>query len=408
MSRLALVGAAVLVGLATTMAKQPSMRSLYDQHCWFELREAIKGRNVPPLYKGTVASAFNEKRLAVTYLNQAIKEKPDSDIAIDAHEALADLYIRLGKYHQVVEQLDEILKIKSGRQDVENARIVYAAWSRHPDLLVQKGRPDSFLADVTKDGVRLPVHIHGKTVHWLLDTDNNVSVMSESEAQMLGVKVDESSADLGDSAGGATKAHTAFLDQLTIANVQVTNVGFVVLPDSREPMSGWKPSYKGIIGLPVIIALQSIAWKSDGTFEIGASPDVSPGASRNLAFDDLSPITRVRCGDKGLDFILDTGNQGGTQLWTRFAKDFPALVKRSGSTARHQVTEFGGSTMREITELPEVQLQVGGLKATLQPARIFSKPIGDDLHAGLLGMDVLGQAREVRIDFRSMTLKLLR
>jgi hypothetical protein len=57
--------------------------------------------------------------------------------------------------------------------------------------------------------------------------------------------------------------------------------------------------------------------------------------------------------------------------------------------------------------LPEIQLGVGGLHTTIRPAQVFAKPVGDDFHHGLLGMDVLSQAREVSIDFRSMMLELL-
>ena len=39
-------------------------------------------------------------------------------------------------------------------------------------------------------------------------------------------------------------------------------------------------------------------------------------------------------------------------------------------------------------------------------ANVFSKPVGDSQFHGLLGMDVLSQAEEVTIDFRSMRLAL--
>jgi len=117
-------------------------------------------------------------------------------------------------------------------------------------------------------------------------------------------------------------------------------------------------------------------------------------------------VTRVHCAGKELDFILDTGNQTGTQLWKRFAEDFAPLLKQSGTRGRQTVTQVGGSHEWETIVLPQIKLRVGGLDTILQPASVFSKPVGDDFHHGLLGMDVLSQAREVRIDFQSMTLQL--
>ncbi len=48
-----------------------------------------------------------------------------------------------------------------------------------------------------------------------------------------------------------------------------------------------------------------------------------------------------------------------------------------------------------------------GFEATLRPARAYSKPVDDEFLYGHLGMDVLSQAREVRLDFASMTFDLL-
>ena len=101
------------------------------------------------------------------------------------------------------------------------------------------------------------------------------------------------------------------------------------------------------------------------------------------------------------------GEGAGSQLWTRFALDFAALLKGRGTKTKHQVTAVGGSNERDTIELPKIQLLVGGFRATLRPARVFAKPVGDDFHYGHLGMDVLNQAREVRLDFASMSLELL-
>jgi hypothetical protein len=110
---------------------------------------------------------------------------------------------------------------------------------------------------------------------------------------------------------------------------------------------------------------------------------------------------------KTLDFALDTGNGAGTQLWSRFSEDFASLLKERGTKSTKKVTQVGGSKEREVIALPELRLVVGGLDTVLKPAQVFSRPVGDDSLYGLLGMDVLSQAREVRVDFRSMTILLL-
>jgi hypothetical protein len=200
---------------------------------------------------------------------------------------------------------------------------------------------------------------------------------------------------------------TSVVDELTIGHLKLHNVAFVILPDSQLPADDLSPGTRGLVGFPVALAFRAIGWRSDGTFEIGLSTPPSANTAGNLFFDGFSPVVRVSFEGQNLDFILDTGNQAGTELWSRFAEDFAALIARDGTKGRQTLTGIAGSNERETTLLPQIGLLVGGLKTSLRPARIFSKPVGDDLHHGLLGMDVLSQAREVHIDFQSMTLRLL-
>ena len=223
---------------------------------------------------------------------------------------------------------------------------------------------------------------------------------------MLGVAIDESSAMVSDSAGGKTKMRTAVVDELAIGDARVRNVAFLILPDSQEPMSDLQPGERGLIGLPIVIALQSIGWNSNGTFEI-RPPSGARHDDTNLSFDGLYAVTRAQFEGKELDCIVDSGDESGSQLWTRFAHDFDTLVKQQGVKSSQNVTMVGGSNVRETIVLSDMRFRVGGLNASLRPAPIFSKPVGDDFHHCLIGLDVLTQAREVQMDFRSMMLQLL-
>lgn len=406
MGRVLLVGLAVLAGMATT-AKESRQKALYEQHRWFDLREAVESsRDVPSLYLGAVASAFNDTKAAEKYWNQTIESAANSEDLAEAHEMLGKLYARSGRHRDALRQLDAILKLDPGNTEVQNIRALYAAFSEHPDQSIGEYRFSVVHAEVRKDRIVLPISVRGRTVHWILDTDFNLCAMSESEARRLGVSVDDVSALAGDSASGTVKARTAVVDELAIGGVRLRNVAFLVLPDAAPPMDGLAPGYQGLVGLPVALALRAIGWKSDGTFEIGFAAGKDAHSKRNLCLDDFSPVTRVQLGSRNLDFVLDTGNQAGTQLWERFAKDFGTLVQQNGRKGKQTITAIGGSREMETIVLPEIEMEVGGLKTMLRPATIFSKPVGDDFHEGLLGMDILGQAQQVRIDFRSMVLQL--
>jgi aspartyl protease len=177
----------------------------------------------------------------------------------------------------------------------------------------------------------------------------------------------------------------------------------LVFPDSQPPWSEEAPGKRGTVALPVVLALEGIRWTRDGKCQTGPSVSRARSADANLAFDGGSPLTRVQMSGHHLDFVLDTGNQSGTQLWERFARDFPE-VANTGRKATKRLHQIGGSTEQEIVAIPEIILRVGGYDRVLRPANIFSKPVGNDLQHGLLGMDVLSQASEVVLDFRAMSL----
>ena len=57
MNNSAWIGVLVFAGLAIA-SDAPALKALYDQHRWFELREAIKGQDAPPLYLRTELDAM--------------------------------------------------------------------------------------------------------------------------------------------------------------------------------------------------------------------------------------------------------------------------------------------------------------------------------------------------------------
>jgi tetratricopeptide (TPR) repeat protein len=385
-----------------------SLRALYDEHRYFELRDAIKNQNAPPLYLGAVASAFNDTKRAEKYLRRAIVQEPGSDNAFEAYGQLAGLYARLGRNREVVEQFDRMLAMRPKSADVQNVRTIFAGFSRYPNQSFGKKHCTKVSGGtVSKEWLTIPVSVHGKALNWGLDTGANISVISEAEAQMLGLTIGNETVQMGDSNGGNATMRTAVVDRLSIGEMEIRNVPFLVIPDSQPPMNDLPPGKRAILGFPFLSALKSISWRSDGTFEIGFRSEPNGSKEANLWFDGLSPVTRVRFQDRDLDFALDTGDGAGTQLWSRFSTDYASLLKEDGTKSTRKVTQIGGAQEREIVSLPELQLKVGGFDTVLKPAQVFSKPVGNDSRYGLLGLDLLTQARKVRVDFRSMTVQLL-
>lgn len=85
-------------------ADDSSLKALYDGHRWLDLREAITGRGASPLYRGAVASAFNNLVDAEKYLNAAIQQATSPDEIEEARGMLLSFYVRLGRHRDAIHQ----------------------------------------------------------------------------------------------------------------------------------------------------------------------------------------------------------------------------------------------------------------------------------------------------------------
>jgi predicted aspartyl protease len=350
---------------AQTSTDLARLKQLYDAHQFFELRAAVEGHAVPAFYAGVVAAAFGEFQIGEQLLTQAVRNAANAAAANDARAFIA----------------------------------------RFSDQRVESRRAAEVECSATAEGVVLPVSINGKAVHWLLDTGFSNAALNESEARMLGLTV-AAGGVTGDMQGGTAPARTAVADRMTIGDTVLRDVPLIVYPDTQPPWSDLPAGRRGALGLPVAVALQTIGWTTSHTCQVGAENSVSAGPRANLAFDQASLIARTRFNARPLDFVLDTGNQGGTQLWSRFGRDFPALIRDQGRKSTKTVHQIGGAKRQDIVVLPEAHLAIGTFDAVLRPAEVFGPSVGDDVHHGNMGMSMLGQAKAVTIDLRAMLLTL--
>jgi predicted aspartyl protease len=398
------IGLACVAALAAQPRETATYQSLYVSHRWFELRDAIGSRKTSPLYTGAVAAAFNRDADAERDLRLAIRESPTPLTANNVRELLLGIYLRTGRSAAVAQLLDEAVAAAPSHDDLRNARDAFAPLRKSPDQTARIGRGKPFPCTVKADGVYLPASVNDKPVEWLFDSGFSHAAMTESEAKVLGIGA-SGSAKAEDFAGASASMRTGLADRIVIGDAELRHVPVLIFPDSQPPWNEAPDGKKGTMGLPVILALGGIHWTKDGQCSVGPDTSAHAAAPANLAFDQSTPVVRVEMNGKPLDFVLDTGNQGGFQLWRRFGREFPG-VAQSGAKKTIPVHQIGGSTTRDVIEIPELKLRIGGFDAQIRPAQLFSRPVGTEFQHGNIGMSVLSQANEVRIDFRAMSLTL--
>ena len=407
----AIVCCLLSIPFAAPAVEQPSagdVQALYESRRWFELRDAIAGRRVDPLYEGAVAVAFNQTAAAERALKLTLDRAATPAQANDARGLLAILYLRAGRSGDAARLLDDILAAAPDRVDVAQMRATYGAWRGRPNLRIAARRRASVPCSVDASGVRIPLIVNGQPVRWQLDTGASISVLSAAEARMLGIEPHGPAGRVGDFAGGEAPAQTGVARRVVLGGTELRDVTMLVLPDAQPPWTDAAPGSRGAIGLPMILALGSVHWTRTGTC-IMPAPNSNPRQeTANMVLDWFTPVTRVQFQGTPLDLMLDTGNVGGSQLWERFAREFAPLLAARGQPGTKRLTQVGGAAEHAVVVLPELRLRVAGFDTMLSPANVFRAPVGQEPLHGNLGLDLLREADAVTIDFRAMSLTLHR
>ena len=379
-----------------------SISQLYENHRWFELRSATVGQKVPDLYSGAVAAAFDEVADAENLFRRATRDA-SHQTAVAAYEALLNLYIRQGRSRQLLRLLHEAVQAAPDREDFQNAATLFAPLLGSPDQSVAQRSNRWFHCDVSPAGIYLPGSVNSKPVEWLFDSDFSNPAISEREATRLGVPSGQATARAGDYPGGTSATRAAVLRQIRIGGTEFRNIPVLVFPDSQPPWSEMSPDRQGIFGIPVALAAEGIEWTKRGECRLGSVSKGKSMLASNLALDEASPVTLAQINGKSLELVVDTGNQGGSQLWRRFDQEFPEIAER-GLKMPRRVSQISGSVSLNILAISELRFSLGGFQAVLRPANLFPTGIGNDFQHGILGMDVWSQASDVTLDFKSMLL----
>jgi hypothetical protein len=390
----------------TASFRVTDLKTLYDEHRWFELRDAIDD-TAPALSRGAVACVFNDGSRCEATLRSVIRSAPRSEGAAEARGLLLSLYHRAGRFRRAVAEIDGLLATYPDNSSLKNARALFGAMARYADQSIARRRHSTIRYRMKGGNLFVPVSIRGRAGHYIVDTGANFSLMSESEARRLGLTIQEGDASVTDITGGTMGARTAVVDELQVGEMRIRHVAFLVVGDDQQPVVDLAADERGVLGLPALLAFDAFRWTADGAFEIAFPAPREDRRSANMCFDGAMPVTEGRFGDRRITLHLDTGAIE-THLWPGFARDFATFLSESGVAGTKRVTGVGHSVDVQSIDIPELMLRIGGFEMALRPAHVLvneTTAAGQRDH-GNLGLDLLGQAQITAIDFRSMTLAL--
>lgn len=136
--------------------------------------------------------------------------------------------------------------------------------------------------------------MNGISGHYTFDNGFSLSEISESEAQRLKLDVHDVATNIDSMSGAQVKIRVPVSDNLVIAGVHLHNVAFYVLPDNQPRFDQLPAGRRGILGLPVILALGHVKWSArDHTFTVLPLSEGAPESKANIAFYGTGTLCRL-------------------------------------------------------------------------------------------------------------------
>jgi predicted aspartyl protease len=250
------------------------------------------------------------------------------------------------------------------------------------------------------DDFFIPVAVDGKPAKYGFDSGMDISFISEAEANRLRLPIHEAIAStLRDGASGNdVPIRFVVAERLTAGGFELRNVVFLVARNDAMPFVELPPDKQGILGIPVLAAFGTMRWNNDHVLRIGMDRDRRDVKHPNMCFQGVALVVEGTFRTQRIHAWLDTG-ASKTYLTQRFAQQFPEVID-AGKEASVRLRGIGGST--------EIKFTVGGFDLALRPAQVLPKDerVDRDWYHVWLGMDLLGQAREVSLDFKALTFSL--
>lgn len=410
---LVLPASTALAQRAPSPAQLAHLDSLWARRAPFALRRALAGvrPGTAPFHEGTVAALFRDDSVALVRLGAFLATAAAVDPRrADAHELLASLESRRGRYAAAAAHVDSALAVvpaaDSARRD--ELRRGRATWHALGDVPPQRvAQVDRTPVPVVPDraglltiAVRAGDAADSAAVPMVLDTGAGLTVVTAGTAARLGARVGTDSVEVGSVTGARVRAALGVVPSLAIGGTRVDDVVVLVFRDEdlSFPQAGY--AIRGIIGYPVLAALGRMRIDGGRLLVVeGAVRDAVPLTARNVAADGHAPLVAVHV--RGIEgtWLLDTGSQSSFGLPRLLARHEP-WVRRAGTPMSGGLGGAGGTTTVTGFTLPGVRLAVGGRDVDLARFDVHARATNARAARleGVLGVDLFAAGRTVLLD----------
>jgi len=365
-------------------------------------------------FEGVLANRRNELDRSISLLEPLVPglKATRPDRAAVALRSLADSYVKSFRYADADRAYAQLLTgyakrfTPADRQSLKDDAATNALLKDAPAQSVEMHGEFSLATHHSPIGtIDTDLTVEGITKSWILDTGANFSVVTESLARQMGLKLSEGTAQTQGTSGAENRLHTAIIPEIRIGSATVRNVVALVLEDKSLtiPLPKGKYQIEAILGYPVLSALGQLTFTNDNRVLVGTGGDAT-GAK--IYMQELNPLIEYRIAGRDLLLMMDTG-ASSTSLTARYREAFPDQFIGLTEEA-HAVAGAGGTKKIRAYELPELKIGIGNQTATLKGVFVSAEPLGTDFDMlyGTTGRDLTGQFKSFTLDFKSMRFRV--
>ena len=405
---------AIVAMQVSVFAQTANLENLYQNRQYFELRDAlakVKNDKSPEVlfYRGLIANRFNQPEKSIEYLQKFLRKGGESKNLRAGYEALADNYSKTYEYGKSADTYKILIDRFSGKvteEELNGYKNLFGLWN----ALAASPRQNISVAKNTeikgtRDKARLlniPVEAAGQKLDFVFDTGANLSTMTVSTAQKLGLQIIESDVTVGSATDKSVKSKLAVAPELKIGDILVKNAVFLVLEDKAMYFQPINYQINAIIGFPVIKSLGRVTLTRDDKIFVAAKNEKTP-AEPNMLLEGLLPLAAGTYNGKRMLFSFDTGAVTSNLYHAFYEAEKEIILKQSAP----EKVKFGGAGgYSEVTahKLKDLDLEIGGKTARFPKITVLTESVNtwSRYYYGNLGQDLIKQFERMTLDFNAM------
>jgi predicted aspartyl protease len=247
------------------------------------------------------------------------------------------------------------------------------------------------------DQVLMQVTSNGKSEHFLFDMGAGISIVTESCAKRLGIRVMESSLEAEHVAGEKIQSKVGIADSLYIGDLLVENVAFLVFADD---IFGY--TLHGAIGAPVMYQMKEIQIHKYESITIPAQPHKRD--LHNLFLNGLKMLVQAEADSDTVLLYLDSG-YNTSELSERYFMAQQEKLQKKATLKDFKRPTVNGLINTKVYVLENIPFKIGGYEWIIPSINVrLEKLMSYENFDGFVGQNILMHFNTLILNFEDMYL----